>query len=247
MTLAIDIGNTNIVLGIFKKNKLTATYRINSNKVEISKIDFLEKYNFKNIIISSVVPNLTNDMKQFCKKKFNLKNFIIKHNNVPNLQLDINNPAQLGTDRICNTVATISLYSLPAIVIDMGTATKYDIINSNGIFIGGIISPGIKISATILFEKAALLDKTKFEFPKQVIGKNTQSNIQSGIMYGAIDSVNGMIKRIINETKWKNYSIIITGGLSELLKSKLNQKYIFNPNLTLEGLNFINQKISKKY
>ena len=244
MTLAIDIGNTNIVFGIFYNQKLISIYRINSIKEEIYKVDFLSKYDFKHIIISSVVPELTNDMKKFCEKKFNLKSFILKHNNVPNLQLDIDNPAQLGTDRISNTIATISLYNLPAIVVDMGTATKYDIINSKGIFIGGIISPGIELSARSLFEKAALLNKTKFKFPKNVIGKNTESNIQSGIMYGTIESINGMIKRIIKETKWEKCSIIITGGFSELIKMKLNQKFIFNSNLTLQGLNFINQKIS---
>lgn len=244
MTLTIDIGNTNIVFGIFNNQKLISIYRINSIKEEIYKVDFLSKYDFKNIIISSVVPDLTNDMKQFCKKKLYLKAFIIKHNNIPNLQLDIDNPAQLGTDRISNTIATISLYELPAIVIDMGTATKYDIINSNGIFIGGIISPGIELSAKSLFEKAALLNKTKFKFPKNVIGKNTESNIQSGIMYGTIDSINGMIKRIIKETKWGKYSVIITGGFSELIKLKLDRKFILNSNLTLQGLNFINQKIS---
>ena len=121
----------------------------------------------------------------------------------------------------------------------MGTATKYDVINSKGNFIGGIIAPGIELSAMNLFKKAALLNKTTFKFPQKVIGRNTETNIQSGIMYGAIDSINGMIQRILNEKKWTDSTIIITGGFSELIKEKLNENFIINPNLTLQGLYYI--------
>jgi len=245
MMLAIDIGNTNIVWGIFENKKLISVYRINSNKNDLHSISFLSNYNIKKIIISSVVPSLTNEIQKFCIKKINLNPFIIKYNNVSNLKMEIDNPSQLGTDRICNIIAAKSLYKLPAIIIDMGTATKYDIINPNGVFIGGVISPGIELSAKNLFEKAALLNKTSFKFPNNVIGKNTKSNIQSGIMYGSIDSINGMVNRIIKETKWKDLSIIMTGGFSEVIKSKVSKSFIFNPNLTLEGLNFIHHNLSK--
>jgi len=244
MMLAIDIGNTNIVWGIFENKKLISVHRINSNNNDLNNTSFLSNYNVKKIIISSVVPNLTNEIQVFCLKKFNLNPFIIKYNNVLNLKMEIDNPTQLGTDRICNIVAAKSLYKLPAIIIDVGTATKYDIINPKGVFIGGAISPGIELSAINLFEKAALLKKTSFKFPKTVIGKNTESNIQSGIMYGAIDSINGMVNRINKETKWKDCSIIMTGGFSEVIKSKISKNFIFNPNLTLEGLNFIHHNLS---
>ena len=245
MMLAIDIGNTNIVWGIFENKKLISVYRINSNKNDLHNISFLSNYNIKKIIISSVVPSLTNEIQKFCIKKINLNPFIIKYNNVSNLKMEIDNPSQLGTDRICNIIAAKSLYKLPSIIIDMGTATKYDIINPNGVFIGGVISPGIELSAMNLFEKAELLNKTSFKFPNNVIGKNTKSNIQSGIMYGSIDSINGMVNRIIKETKWKDLSIIMTGGFSEVIKSKVSKSFIFNPNLTLEGLNFIHHNLSK--
>ena len=245
MMLAIDIGNTNIVWGIFENKKLISVYRINSNKNDLHSISFLSNYNIKKIIISSVVPSLTNEIQKFCIKKINLNPFIIKYNNVSNLKMEIDNPSQLGTDRICNIIAAKSLYKLPSIIIDMGTATKYDIINPNGVFIGGVISPGIELSAMNLFEKAELLNKTSFKFPNNVIGKNTKSNIQSGIMYGSIDSINGMVNRIIKETKWKDLSIIMTGGFSEVIKSKVSKSFIFNPNLTLEGLNFIHHNLSK--
>ena len=244
MILAIDIGNTNIVFGVFEHQKLILVHRINSQKNEFYNMNFLSKYNISKIIVSSVVPDLTDEIKKICNKILNINPFIVKHTKIPNLVLDIDNSDQLGADRICNTIAASSLYKLPAIVVDMGTATKYDIINYKGTFIGGVIAPGIELSAMNLFEKAALLSKTHFKFPKNVIGKNTESNIQSGIMYGSLDSINGMIKRIINETKWDNCSIIITGGFSELIKDKLDNNFIINPNLTLEGLNFIYQQIS---
>lgn len=243
MILAVDIGNTSIVFGIFNKNKLINVSRIHSNKDNYHKLNFLSTYDIEHVIISSVVPDLTDELIKLFNQHYNINPFIVKYNNIPNLILDIDNPSKLGADRICNTIATNTLYNLPAIVIDMGTATKYDVINVKGHFIGGIISPGIKISASSLFERAALLSKTKFKFPKNVIGKNTESNLQSGIMFGLLDSINGMIKRIINETKWDDCSIIITGGYCELIKNKLDKNFIINPNLTLEGLKFIYQKI----
>ena len=199
MIIAIDIGNTNIVFGIFKNNKLINVYRLNSIERGHIKIDFLLKYNIQNIIISSVVPNLTDKIQGLCKRKIKIKPLIIKHNNIPNLILDVEKPNQVGTDRICNVIAVSNSYKLPAIVIDMGTATKFDVINSEGHFIGGIIAPGIELSAMNLFSKAALLKKTQFKFPENVIGRNTESNMQSGIMYGAIDSINGVFDKY---TEW---------------------------------------------
>ena len=125
MILAIDIGNTNIVFGVFKNQKLVSIYRVNSNKDDLNKTHFLSNYNIKKIIISSVVPSLTDKVQKLCKKYLNLNSFIIKYNNVPKLEMKIDNPSQLGTDRICNIIATKSLYKLPAIIIDMGTATNH--------------------------------------------------------------------------------------------------------------------------
>ena len=247
MLLAIDIGNTNIVFGIFKNEKIVFNLRVKSNKKEFYKLDVLSKYSINNIIISSVVPYLTKAINQICSNQFKIDPFIVKYNNVPSLNLNIENPSQIGNDRICNTFAASKLYTLPAIVVDMGTATKYDVINSNGTFIGGVIAPGIELSAINLFEKAALLSKTNFIFPKNVIGKNTKSNIQSGIMYGSLDAINGMIKRIIKETEWNDCSIIITGGFSSLIKNKLDQNFIFDSNLTLKGLQLIFQNKSIRF
>ena len=152
------------------------------------------------------------------------------------INLNVKIPSEVGNDRICNVVAAKEIYGIPSIVIDFGTATTYDIIDKNGNFIGGAISPGIETSAKYLIEKAALLDKTKFNFPEQVIGKTTTTNIQSGIMFGAIDQITGMIDRIKKETQNDNYSIILTGGFGKLLSPKLTIKHILDEHLTLKGL-----------
>ncbi len=243
MILTIDIGNTNIVWGIFDNHKLVSSYRINSNLNSINETDFLRNYNINNVIISSVVPNLTVKVDEICKMYFNIKPLIVNYKDIPNLKYATNNPSQLGSDRICNIMASKNLYKLPAIIIDMGTATKYDVINQDGLYLGGAISPGLKLSANTLFANTALLKKTSLKFPNTVIGTDTETNIQSGIMYGAIDSINGMIKRIINETKCNNYSIILTGGLSQNITEKIDETIIINPNLTIEGLYIIYKKL----
>ena len=241
--LAVDIGNTNIVFGIFENNKLIKKNRIKTTETDIKNIDFLSGHKIAEIVVSSVVPKLSNQIINYSKKYLHLIPTFITYNIVKDLVLDVENPHQVGTDRICNIIAARFLYKLPAIVVDMGTATKYDVINKSGIFIGGIISPGIELSAKNLFNKAALLSKIPLKFPKTVIGKNTETNIQSGIMYGALDSINGMLHRIQQETKWKKCSVIVTGGFSELIKHKVKNNYIINSNLTLEGIQLIYNRI----
>ena len=147
-------------------------------------------------------------------------------------------PETVGADRICNIAASLKLYKNPVIIVDFGTATTYDVVNKNGYFIGGAIAPGIKTSAQYLISKAALLNDTDLKFPKKIIGKDTKENIQSGIMYGAIDQVEGMIKRINNETKINNH-IILTGGFSKLLSPKLKINHTLDIDLTLKGMIFI--------
>jgi len=239
MLLAIDIGNTNIVYGVFYKDKLISEFRTQSNSKDLHLISSNIKNNITDIIISSVVPNLTSQCLKICKNKYRIDGFIVKYNNVPDIILNIEYPDQIGSDRICNTVASFQLYKTPCIVVDTGTATKYDVINKLGEFIGGSIAPGIETSAHYLFKKAALLKNTSLKFPKNSIGKNTDTNIQSGIMFGAVDSIDGMIYRIKKETSWKNFTVVLTGGFSSIISPYLKHKHILNTQLTLEGLKII--------
>ena len=231
--LAIDIGNTTITCGIFKDEIL-------SSRNDFKKFVDFEKYLIKNIkyidkvLLSSVVPEKT----QQCKQIITNIELIIIDSALSNLPLLVETPESVGADRLCNIKAAIELYELPCIVIDFGTAITYDVVNNNKEFIGGVIAPGVETSAEYLINKAALLTSPELKFPNKVIGINTIQNIQSGIMFGAIDQVYGMINRITKETKL-DYSIILTGGISKKISTQFSQKHIVDINLTLKGILFI--------
>jgi len=235
MILAIDIGNTSVTCCLFKNGIIIKKFNIDFLEELDNKINTI---NIKKIIISSVVPKLTNKYLNYCKQQ-GYKNNLIDYK-TSQLSLKVKEPKTVGNDRICNIFATIKLYTTPSIIVDFGTATTYDVINTNNEFIGGAIGAGIKTSADYLINNAALLSKTDLKFPKNVIGVDTKENIQSGIMFGAIDQVEGMIKRIINENK-KNYTVILTGGFSKLLSPYLSINHILDMDLTLKGLYYIDE------
>ena len=237
MILLIDIGNTNTVCAIYHQNKFIKHERIELKKDIENTINHFDKYEIQEIAISSVVPKLTEYFVSILKRKYNINPFLVSHLN-SNIKLNVDSPDEVGNDRICNVRAAIELTQKNCLIIDFGTATTYDIINTKKEFIGGAIAPGIDVSANYLIEKAALLKNTTFKFPKKIIGKNTITNIQSGVMFGAICSIEGMIELIENELNSKLY-IILTGGFSKLISSKLSYKHILKSNLTLDGLNLI--------
>ena len=156
----------------------------------------------------------------------------------------MSSPDEVGADRIANVYAAGKLYGKPSIVVDFGTATTYDVIDEKGDFIGGAIAPGIEISAMHLFQKAALLHRIDFEIPKSAIGIDTRTNLESGILFGAADQVDGMIKRIKAEKGWDNIPVIITGGLGKVIGGISKTKIIFDDDLTLKGLYYINKDLN---
>ena len=239
MKLTVDIGNTQIKFGVFDKMKLVySSYLSNSDDI-LNTFKEIKTFNPTIGIISSVVPKLTLKYKNKIEAFFAISTFIISYKNCK-IKLSVPEPKTVGIDRICNVAAVNKLYNMPTIIIDFGTATTYDVINKNGDFIGGVISPGVKTSAEYLIAKAALLNEADLVFPKNTIGKDTKENIQSGIMHGAIDQVQGMIIRINNETKINNL-IILTGGFSKLLSPKLETHHTLDMDLTLKGMIFINE------
>jgi len=235
MNLCIDIGNTSIAYSIWDGKQFASINRITTGEhiLTTSNNDSL-----KSIAISSVVPNLTNYYYNYFNEELGIQPFIATHNNCK-INLLVDDPSKVGPDRICNAFGAKKKYGSPCIIIDFGSATTYDIINENGDFIGGAIAPGIDVSANYLIKKAALLNEAIFKFPKNVIGKNTNTNLQSGIMYGGLDSVHGMINRIMNEMNNKNIKVVLTGGFSLLISEYLDIKHELDETITLYGLQSI--------
>ena len=235
----IDIGNTNIVIGIYNDNELVDVRRLETNQANFDSALDLKNSNY--IVISSVVPSIEKALFNQIDSK-NL--FLVSHLN-SNIKLNVDSPQDVGNDRICNIKAAIAERLYPSIIVDFGSATTYDVINSHGHFIGGVIAPGIDVSAEHLFKKAEQLNKVPLALPQKVIGKNTITNLQSGIMYGGIDAINGMLYRIKKEMNNSIKYTVLTGGFSATLSEHITHMHSIDAFLTLKGIRLIweeNQK-----
>ena len=242
MFLALDIGNSHVVCTIHDSKKWIYNIRISSNLDFWNKFKTLKEYDITHAAISSVVPKLTPVYVESIRNIFHIDAFIVTCEN-SGVKLNVEIPNEVGADRICNTAAAIKLAGCPAIIGDIGSATNYDVLDEKGVFIGGAIAPGLETAALNLFKKAALLKETAFTLPARAIGKDTTTNLQSGIMLGAIDVIDGMFQRILTEMKWKNCNVIITGGFGELISSHLETEHTLLPTLTLDGIRLIYEKI----
>ena len=241
MLLALDIGNSHVVCAIHDSKKWIHDLRIPATLDFWNQFFKLNEYDIKEAAISSVVPRLTTVYSESIRNIFHIDSFIIRHDNC-GVDLKIDDPKEVGTDRICNVAAAKELVGCPAIVGDIGSATNYDVLDEKGAFIGGAIAPGMKTAAKNLFEKAALLKETSFIVPTSAIGKDTATNLQSGIMLGAIDSIDGMFKHIQSETGWENSQNIITGGFGKLISPHLETKHTLLPTLTMDGIRIIHER-----
>ena len=237
MKLLIDIGNTNTVYCIYDNSKCVYKKRFENNTEIKPALNKICDFNIKAIGIASVVPDSTQFNSKLLLNHLNIKPFIVNWKN-SNISFDVDKIDEVGVDRICNAKAAVNKTNDNCIVIDFGTATTYDVIDENSTFLGGAIAPGIKVSAMNLINKAALLENTVLEFPKKYISKNTQTNIQSGVMFGAIHSIEGMIENIKHEIKVDS-KIILTGGFSNLISPRLTFPHTLEPNLTMDGINLI--------
>tara|TARA_B100001057_G_scaffold439869_1_gene473377 strand:- start:5770 stop:6531 length:762 start_codon:yes stop_codon:yes gene_type:complete len=252
--IVIDIGNTNIVLGIYYKNKLNKVFRISTEKnIKIVKNKYITFFSsikkdmivadLKVCIVSSVVPSLNHHIKNYFKKiKFEF--FLLNPKKIPfdlvvNYKLD-----QIGSDRIANFISIYNKRIKNSIIIDFGTATTFDVIKNNEYY-GGLIFPGIDLSLNSLIKNADLLESVNIAKRGKIIAQNTSSSIQSGFYFGYLYAINGILKKIIYESKFKP-KIYITGGLGKIFKDKINYNPIYNENLTLEGLREIGNKIYGK-
>ena len=246
MLLVIDIGNTNTSLGIFKGDELINTFSLSSDikktadEYGISLLAILNHNNLvreiKGAIVSSVVPQLCETYKSAILKYLNIEALSLSYKSKLPVKLDLDNNKEIGADRIANAAAAAKKYKLPAIVIDFGTATTFDIIDKNSRFIGGIIAPGLKIQAKSLSQFTSKLPKLKIEAPKKAIGKDTISAMLSGIVLGHKCLIEGMVKKCEEELGEKA-TIIATGGFSSVLFENFDKvlNYI-DKDLTLFGL-----------
>ena len=253
MLLAIDVGNTNIVLGCFdENNQILFRERLSTNHSATAleyasgirmALDMhnIDKNSISDAIISSVVPSVTSTLKEAVMKYTGKKVMIVGAGIKTGLNIVIDNPAQLGSDLVVDAVAGLHEYPVPQIIIDMGTATTLSVINSKKQYIGGVIMTGMAVSMNALVDKTSQLPKIGFEAPKKVIGSNTVDCMKSGIMYATASSLDGMISRIEEELGEK-CTVIATGGLSGTVIPLCKSEIILDDDLLLKGLSLIYQK-----
>ncbi|MBO0999612.1 type III pantothenate kinase [Bacillus sp. SD075] len=249
MIFVLDVGNTNTVLGVYDEDILKYHWRIETNRHKTEDeygmvIKSLLQHEglsfdlFDGIIISSVVPPIMFALERMCKKYFGIKPLIVGPGIKTGLNIKYENPREVGADRIVNAVAGIQEYGSPLIIVDFGTATTYCYINEDKQYMGGAIAPGINISTEALYSKAAKLPRIEISRPDGIIGKNTVSAMQAGILYGYVGQVEGIVNRIKAQSNLEP-TVIATGGLATLIANESIVIDVVEPFLTLKGLQLI--------
>ena len=250
MLLAIDIGNTNIILGVYDDHdKLKATWRIATGvhrmadeyalvMNDLFELKGISRSDITEVVLCSVVPPLIGVMSDACKRYFKADVFTVEAGVKTGVRICMDNPREVGTDRVVNAVAAHQLYGGPIIVIDLGTATTFDVVSAAGDYLGGAIAPGISIATEALFSRTAALPRVDLVHPKRTIGTNTVTAMQSGIVFGYVGLIENIVNRIQDELGEKA-QVVATGGYSSLLAQETSAIQIVNPDLTLDGLRFI--------
>jgi type III pantothenate kinase len=252
MLLTVDVGNTNTVLGIFEGDQLIKSWRVKTDPRTTADELWLQfnalvtGYKLTGLSICSTVPATLRELRTMINSYFaDLPTTIVEPGTKTGVQLLVDNPKEIGADRIVNTLAAHTLYGGPAIVVDFGTSTNLDVVSPKGEFLGGSLAPGIEISVDALASRAAQLRKVELIRPKSVIGKNTVEALQSGTIFGFAGQVDGLVDRITEELA-KDYeeapTVIATGGLAPLIIGVAETIDEYEPDLTLIGLRLIHEK-----
>lgn len=256
MLLVFDVGNTNIVLGLYDGDKMIYHWRAATNELKTAdeyaaslgmmfQLDGVTFAMVTDIIISSVVPPVNPTLEYLCRRYFHVEPMMVGPGMKTGLNILYDNPRELGADRIVNAVAGITLYGGPLIIIDLGTATTFCAIDEKTRYLGGAVTPGIGISMEALFQRASKLPRIELTPASSVICKNTVSAMQSGIYYGAIGQVDGIVRRMKKEMGYKEIKVIATGGLADLIASQSETIDVIDPLLTLKGLYILFKKNRK--
>jgi type III pantothenate kinase len=257
MLLTIDVGNSNTVIALFRLTpnapaEVAAHWRITTHKTQTADeygVLFLSLFDMQeikatevtSIIIASVVPPVESTLRRVCERYFNLKPLFVEPGIKTGMPILVDNPAELGADRLVNGVAAFARFGGPCVVVDFGTATTFDVISAKGEYCGGVIAPGLGISADALFSRAARLARVDVRKPAKVIGTNTMVNIQSGLYYGYLGLVDGILERLIAELGEKT-KVVATGGLGSMIGAHSRFITEVDDLLTLEGLRIIWQR-----
>ncbi|MEO0563697.1 MAG: type III pantothenate kinase [Chloroflexota bacterium] len=252
MLLAIDIGNTNIYLGLLHNGKWQITWRARTVEAKMPDEYAVLVRNFlstadlgyravTDVIISSVVPVLTQSFKELVEHYMKLDPIVVSHTTKTGIKVAIDQPEQAGADRIVNSAAAAALYGGPAIIIDFGTATTFDVLSGKNEYCGGAITTGINVAADALVSRAARLHKVDLQPPPCAVGRNTIHAMQSGLFWGYVAMIEGMVARLRKEIQQgeEQVKVIATGGLSRLFNEHTDAIDIIEPELTLEGLRVI--------
>ena len=257
MIITIDVGNTNITVGVFKGDDIVSSFRITTKMPRTSDeygmllTNLLEKNNIRleeiaDAIIASVVPNVMHSLEGAIIKYLKIRPIIIEPGTKTGIRVVTENPRQIGADRIVDAAAAYELYGGPVLVLDFGTATTYDLVDKDGAFVAGVTAPGIRISARALWEDAAKLPEIEIRKPQSILAKETISSMQAGLVYGQIGQTEYIVGHMIREADMGPIRVVATGGLGRIIAGETDVIDIYDPNLTLKGMNLIYKKQNRK-
>ena len=256
MLLTIDIGNTQVVAGLWKDEELVLHWRLSSTieRTEdetwvlmhaICRTRGFDLEETTGVIMSSVVPNRTFILEKMAEKYLSCPYTLVNSDLDLGIRIDYHSPSDVGSDRLCNAVAGYTLYKSPLLIVDFGTATSFDVISGEGHYLGGVIAPGIEMSSQLLHQRAARLPSISLEFTEKIIGNTTVRSMQSGLMWGTVEMINGITCRIERELDQVTTKIA-TGGLAPVVVNELDADFKLESHLTLQGLYFIHKRIHQR-
>lgn len=257
MLLVIDIGNTNITLGVFRGEQLLGTFRMmtkqprTSDEYGITLRELVERQGILGTdidaaIVASVVPDVMHSFGSAMIKYFGIKPMVVSAGIKTGIRIMTENPKQVGADRIVDAVAAYTIHGGPVIVIDYGTATTYDVVGPDGTFEAAVIAPGIRTSAQAMWGQAAMLPAVEIRKPESILGRETVASMQAGIVYGQLGQTEYIVERIRRESGYSDAKVIASGGLGKIIAGETEVIDVYDPQLTLKGLRIIYEKNKKR-
>ncbi len=253
MILVIDVGNTNITFGVYKKDKLVTTFRMMTQMVrtsdeygiairELLAVNRVDPKALEGTIIASVVPKIMHSLVGAVTRYLNTKPIIVGVGTKTGIRIVTESPKEIGADRIVDAVAAYEKYGGPVLVLDFGTATTYDLITEEGCFAAGITAPGIRISAKALWEDTAKLPEVEIKKPASILAQETISSVQAGLVYGQIGQTEYIINQVKKESGIADLKVVATGGLGRIIADATDTIDVYDSSLTLDGLRLIYEK-----